>query len=69
MQIRFSLMQLRFDKGLTHDQFAKIIKISPRTLRRWESGERTPSLKHLKVIIDKFNVKNIYNFIYGKRDI
>lgn len=69
MQIRFSLMQLRFKHGLSHEEFAKMIKISSRTLRRWESGERTPSLYHLKKIIDKFRVKNIYSFIYGKREI
>lgn len=41
--------------------------INERTLSRWLSGEREPSLKHLKIIIDKFKIDDVYQFVYGKR--
>ena len=65
--IRDSLVQLRHEQNMTHKQFAKCINVSERTLTRWMSGEREPSLKHLKVIVDRFNIADVYQFVYGDR--
>lgn len=59
-------MQLRFEQKLTHDQFSEKIGISSRTLRRWESGEREPSLYYIKIIITIFNISDKVFFIFGE---
>lgn len=59
-------MQLRFTYKMTQKTFAKCAGVSPRTLRRWESGEREPSMKHIGRIIRVFEVDDVYAFIFGE---
>lgn len=67
--LSLNLMILRTSLKMDRPQFAKEIGVSLKTLYRWESGQRTPSLKHLKVIIDKYEIEDVYRFMYGKRHI
>ncbi len=57
-----SVIEARLKTGLSQNQFAKALHISPRTLQEWEQGRRTPSgaaqalieiaLKHPEVIAE-----------------
>lgn len=38
-----SVAQARLKTGLSQAQFAKALRISPRTLQQWEQGRRQPS--------------------------
>ena len=37
-------------KGLTQAQFAELLDMSEMTIRRWESGERSPRIEELQKI-------------------
>lgn len=67
MSIALNIKILRTEHGMTYEQFAKLIDINPRSLRRWESGERCPTIGSIKIIIDTFHIENIYEFMYGKQ--
>lgn len=60
-------MQLRYELGMTHDQFSKKIGASPRTLRRWEAGQRDPAIKYIKRMADNFGIEDLYQFMYGEK--
>lgn len=64
--IGIRIMQLRFTHKMTQNAFAKHIGVSPRTLRRWESGEREPSIKHIGRILKVVKVDDVYDFIFGE---
>jgi transcriptional regulator with XRE-family HTH domain len=65
--IGLNIKILRVEKQMTYDQFASVIKVSPRTLRRWEANERNPSIKHIKTIVDKFKIDDVYYFMFGDK--
>jgi len=48
MKLANKIRQLRREKGLTRDAFAKILGVSSKTVFRYERGERTPTLLFLK---------------------
>lgn len=56
---------LRVQNCMTYDEFAEQIGVSSRTLRRWECGERDPSVKNLKKIVDTYRIDDLYSFMYG----
>ena len=60
-----NLYKLRISLDLPIKAFAAKIGVERRTYARWESGERIPDLERLKVIIDVFEIKDIYSFCYG----
>lgn len=60
-----NLYNLRISLDLPIKAFAAKIGVERRTYARWESGERIPDLERLKVIIDVFEIKDIYSFCYG----
>ena len=60
-----NLYQLRISLDLPVKGMAAKIGVSRRAYARWESGERIPDLERLKVIIDVFEIKDIYSFCYG----
>jgi len=66
-KVGINIMVLRAEHNMSQDKFAKFIGVSPRTLRRWEAGEREPSLKHSKTIIDKFKIEDVYTFLFGEK--
>jgi transcriptional regulator with XRE-family HTH domain len=67
MKIAVNLMILRNEMRMTHKEFAKELGVSDRTVRRWMSGKREPSLKHLKIIVDRFKIDDVYQFVYGDK--
>lgn len=60
-----NLYQLRRSLDLPVKAMSAKIGVSRRAYARWESGERIPDLERLKVIIDVFEIKDIYSFCYG----
>ena len=63
--IHENLYQLRKKHDITVKGMAITLGVERRTYERWESGARLPDLERLKVILDKFEIKDIYTFIYG----
>ncbi len=68
MKIGLNIKILRTEYGMTYEQFAKIAGVTSRTLARWESGERLPSIDYIKKIVDTFHIDDIYEFMYGKEE-
>jgi transcriptional regulator with XRE-family HTH domain len=62
-----NIKRLRLDYGLTQVELAKSLKVSVRTLRRWESGDRLPLISDVKKIIDKYYIDDVYELVYGPR--
>ena len=60
-----NLYKLRMSNELTTKAMALIAKVERRTYENWESGESIPDLERLKKIIDHFDIKDIYQFVYG----
>ena len=60
-----NLYKLRNSLDLPIKAMAAKIGLERRTYERYESGERIPDLERLKVIIDLFEIKDIYSFVYG----
>ena len=54
------LAELRQDHGLTQDQLAEIISVSPGTISNYEHGRHLPDLDKLKMIADYFHVTTDY---------
>ena len=54
------LKELRKEKGLTQQKVADSLNISQPNYRRWESGERRPSVETLVMLADYFNVSTDY---------
>lgn len=54
------LKELRKEKGLTQQKVADSLNISQPNYRRWESGERRPSVETLVMLADYFEVSIDY---------
>jgi transcriptional regulator with XRE-family HTH domain len=61
------IQDLRKDYKLTQVKFAEKIGVSVRTLHRWETGDRLPTIDILKNIFDIFEITDVYEFMYGKK--
>ncbi len=61
------IQDLRKDYKITQVKFAEKIGVSVRTLHRWETGERLPTIDILKNIFDIFEINDIYEFMYGDK--
>lgn len=62
-----NIRSLRETHVLTKGEFCEMVGIDRRTLERWERGERIPDLKHVRIIVDKFYIDDLYTFMFGKR--
>lgn len=67
MLISRNIVNLREKHELSKEEFCKVVGVSRRTLDRWESGARVPTLKYVRVIVDKFYIENLYTFMFGRR--
>lgn len=56
------LAELRKSKGISQEQLAKDIGVSPSTIAMYEINERTPSLRMAKALADYFEVPIEYIF-------
>ncbi len=63
------IQDLRKDYKMTQVKFAEKIGVSVRTLHRFETGERLPTIDILKNIFDIFEIEpiDIYKFMYGEK--
>lgn len=55
---RFSkyLVELRKKNNLSQKELANLLCVSQQTISFWESGTRTPKLRHAMLLCDNFNV-------------
>lgn len=60
------LAELRQDHGLTQDQLAEIISVSPGTISNYEHGRHLPDLDKLKMIADYFHVHVTTDYLLGR---
>ena len=60
------LRDIRFDRKLTQDQFGKLMRVSARTIGRWELGHRD---MHLDEAIQIANAAGYVLALYPKEDL
>ena len=60
------LKELRKEKGLTQEQLAERLKVSSRSVSRWETGNNMPDLSILVELSDFYNL-DIKEIIDGER--
>lgn len=60
------LRELRKEKGHTQEEFAEIMRVSNRTVSRWETGGNMPDLSILIEIADYYDV-DIRELLDGER--
>ena len=60
------LRELRKQKGLTQERFAEIVKVSNRTVSRWENGNNLPDLDILIEISDYYEI-DLRELLNGER--
>lgn len=60
------LKELRNEKGLTQEQFAEMVKVSNRTVSRWENGNNMPDLDILIQISDYYEI-DLRELLDGER--
>lgn len=56
MHLTDTLTALRKAHGYSQEQLAECLGVSRQTISRWEVGEHSPSMKHLKVLSDLYQV-------------
>lgn len=56
------IAELRLLKGVSQEELAKEVGVSPSAIAMYEIGERTPGLKNAKIIADYFGVPIEYIF-------
>ena len=59
-----SLRAARVNAGLTQEQAAKAIGVSPNTVSRWELGISAPHYKHLSKICKVYGLKSYDDIIF-----
>jgi len=60
------LKNLRKEKGITQEQLAEELKVSGRTVSRWETGRNLPDISLLVAIADFYNI-DVREIIEGER--
>lgn len=56
MDIATKIMNMRKERRLTQEDLGELLGVSYMTVRRWESRQSQPKLKHLNKIAELFNV-------------
>lgn len=64
MEFKDKLKEIRHNRGKTQDQAAKFLGIPRVNLNAYEQGYAEPGLKTLKKIIDKYDITDIYKFLF-----
>ena len=67
MRISKNIANLRHKHELEKEEFCTMLGINRRTLERWENGDRIPALKYVRMMVDKFYITDIYEFMFGRR--
>lgn len=58
--MRGNMVAERARRGMTREQAARVIGVSPQTLLRWEHGTRTPRGDKLEELADYYGVSSKY---------
>ncbi len=56
MQLGQAIAQIRKERGLTQEAFAKMYNVTRQTVSNWENEKSHPDLSTLVKISDEFNV-------------
>ena len=56
MQLGQAIAQIRKERGLTQEAFAKVFNVTRQTVSNWENEKSHPDLSTLVKISDEFNV-------------
>ena len=62
--IRINLVVLRHKNNLTQSAFANTISINSQAYRAYEEGRCNPPLKIIKKIVDLYDIKDTYKFLF-----
>ena len=54
--LRHNLKRYRKMAGLTQEEVAQRLGVSPQTVARWEQGARIPSVEHLEELADLYGI-------------
>lgn len=65
-----NIKEIRSNLGVSQEQLAKMIGVSPRTIQNWESGSKIPNSKHaiLRKIEDESSIMEETQLFYGGED-
>jgi transcriptional regulator with XRE-family HTH domain len=56
------MKQLRLEKGLSLSQFARAIRKPRQLIHQWESGNQSPTVGSLLIVMNKFEIPASYFF-------
>ena len=65
MNISQNIAELRKKKGITQEQLAQALNISPQAVSKWETNTSQPDIQTLPLVADFFGVSVDYLF-YGQ---
>jgi DNA-binding XRE family transcriptional regulator len=61
---RTNILLLRTSLGLSQEAFGQPIGVSKGCVQAYESGRCQPSLKTIKLIVDTYNIDDLYLFLF-----
>jgi DNA-binding transcriptional regulator YiaG len=61
---RINLFTLRTNLGLSQEAFGQPIGVSKGCVQAYESGRCHPSLATIKLIVDTYNIDDLYLFLF-----
>jgi len=67
IQLNKTIRELRKKKGLTQEQLAAVLNVSPKTVSKWETGEYAPDLAVIPDLAEFFGVNLDTLFGYSPR--
>jgi transcriptional regulator with XRE-family HTH domain len=65
MNIHVNLVILRLNKNLYQKDVAEALGIKVQTYQAYENHRATPSIPTLKKIIDFYEIKDLYTFLFN----
>lgn len=65
MNINVNLVILRLNKNLYQKDVAKALGIKVQTYQAYEGHRATPSIATIKKIVDFYEIKDLYTFLFN----
>jgi transcriptional regulator with XRE-family HTH domain len=65
---KISLAAARVNAGLEQKEAARLLKVTPPTLRKWETGEASPTIAKVEEIESLYQYPRDYIF-FGRRSL
>lgn len=66
--VNINILRLRHYVDLTQTEFAESINIKKGALQSYETARANPPLEIVKRIVDKYNITDLYSFLFGVYD-